>query len=80
MLGPLLAGNRLYVFSSRGIYEIDTATGDPTRAPFRGADLDSLGGALLRCGDRLVSVSNLAVTAYPLPAPARAEGRRSSAQ
>ena len=71
MLRPLLAGDRLYVFSSRGVFELDAATGDPARPPFRGADLESLGGALWRCGDRLVSVSNLAVTAYPLSARAQ---------
>jgi outer membrane protein assembly factor BamB len=67
MLRPILGGDRLYIFSGRGVFQIDTASGDPAGRPFRGADMDSLGGALLRCGDRLVSVSNLAVTAYPLP-------------
>ena len=67
MLRPILGGDRLYVFSGRGVMQIDTANGDPAGRPFRGADLESLGGALYRTGDRLVSVSNLAVTAYPLP-------------
>jgi hypothetical protein len=67
MLTPIMDGNRLYVLSGRGIFRIDTATGDPAGPPFRGADMESLGGGLLRCGDRLVAVSNLAVTAYPLP-------------
>jgi len=77
MLRPLIGGDRLYVFSSRGVFEVDTTTGDPAGQPFRGADLESLGGALWRCGDRLVAVSNLTVTAYPL-APAAV--RQSSAQ
>lgn len=75
MLRPILGGDRLYVFSGRGVMQIDTANGDPAGRPFRGADLESLGGALYRTGDRLVSVSNLAVTAYPLPP---AEVRRSA--
>jgi outer membrane protein assembly factor BamB len=66
MLRPILGGDRLYVFSGRGVFQVDTTTGDPAARPFRGADLESLGGALFRCGDRLVAVSNLAVTAYPL--------------
>ena len=67
MLRPILGGERLYVFSGRGVFQLDTANGDPAGRPFRGADLESMGGALFRCGDRLVAVSNLAVTAYPLP-------------
>jgi len=77
MLRPILGGDRLYVFSGRGIFALDTATGDPAGRPFRGADMDSLGGALLQCGEKLVTVSNLTVTAYPLPSAAV---RQSSAQ
>jgi hypothetical protein len=35
------------------------------RRIFRGADLGAAGGYVLSAGKRLVSVSNLAVTAYP---------------
>jgi hypothetical protein len=77
MLRPLLGGDRLYVFSSRGVFQIDTASGDSAGEPFRGADLESLGGALWDCGDKLVAVSNLAVTAYPLP---KAAVRQSAAR
>jgi outer membrane protein assembly factor BamB len=69
MLRPILAGDRLYVFSGRGVFQVDTASGDPAGPPFRGADLESLGGALWTCGDRLLAVSNRAVTAYPLGPP-----------
>jgi outer membrane protein assembly factor BamB len=77
MLRTILGGDRLYVFSGRGVFQLDTASGDPAGKPFRGADLESMGGALYRCNDRLVAVSNLAVTAYPLPT---AGVRQSSAQ
>ena len=54
------------MFLGRGVYEIDRQTGDTLRI-FRGADKECLGGALWRTGDRLVTVSNRAVTAYPIP-------------
>jgi outer membrane protein assembly factor BamB len=62
---PLLTGDRFYQFTSRGIFELDKTNGDTVRL-FRGGDLDSLGGVLLMSSNRLLSVSNLAVTAYPL--------------
>ena len=39
------------------------ATGDIVRI-FRGDDLDSLGGALFATPDKLVTVSNVGITAY----------------
>lgn len=64
---PLLTADRIYQFTSRGIFELDKANGDTVRL-FRGSDLDSLGGMLLSTPDQLISVSNLSVTAYPLKA------------
>ena len=64
---PLVGTQRLYQFTPRGIFELDTATGDVMRK-FRGADLDSLGGTILVTPKLLITVSNLAVTAYPIAA------------
>ncbi len=66
---PLVTQNRLFQFTSRGICEIDKATGALVRV-FRGVDLDSFGGSLLITPQVLMTVSNLAVTAYPLNSPA----------
>ena len=67
-LRVLAAGASYLMFVSRGIFEVDTAVADVTRNThsFRGIDKDSVGGVLLRAGGRLISVSNLAVTAYPV--------------
>jgi len=64
---PLLTQGRIYHFSSRGIYEIDKADGNVVHL-FRGADLQSLGGGLVITPKALLSISNLAITAYPLGA------------
>ena len=61
---PLVTKNRLYQFTSRGICEIDKRTGEIMRI-FRGNDLDSLGGTLLVTPQAVITVSNLAITAYP---------------
>ncbi|MBI3839423.1 MAG: PQQ-binding-like beta-propeller repeat protein [Planctomycetia bacterium] len=61
---PLMTRNRLFQFTSRGICEVDKATGALVRV-FRGIDLDSFGGSLLITPQALVTVSNLAITAYP---------------
>ncbi|MBI3467755.1 MAG: PQQ-binding-like beta-propeller repeat protein [Planctomycetes bacterium] len=67
---PVITRNRIYQFTPRGIYELDKATGDPTHpVPFRGADLASLGGVLVVTPNSLVSVSNTAVTSYPIQRP-----------
>ena len=50
------------VFTGRGIYQINPAK--QSIEIFRGADLESIGGSLLRTGDKLIAVSNLSVTAY----------------
>jgi outer membrane protein assembly factor BamB len=64
----LAAGTNYLMFLSRGIYEVQATNTDVTRDTriFRGYDKDSLGGILLRSGGRLISVSNLSVTSYPL--------------
>jgi hypothetical protein len=64
-ISPLVGSERVLAFSPRGIFEIDLADGDTVRI-FRGADLDSIGGDLRRAPGRLISVSNLTVTAYPV--------------
>lgn len=62
---PLMTDRRIYHFSNRGIYEIDKATGKLNQL-VRGADGDSLGGEMLVTPNALLTVSNLAITAYPL--------------
>ena len=64
----MIAGTSYLMFLSRGIFEVNAAVADVTRDTknFRGFDKDSLGGVLLRVGDKLISVSNLSVTAYRL--------------
>jgi outer membrane protein assembly factor BamB len=64
-LRPILDGGHGYVLSSRGVYQVELADGDVVRL-FRGGDSDSLGGTLWASGERLVCVSNLRITAYPL--------------
>jgi len=72
---PLLTKNRLYQFTSRGICEVDKRTGQLLKI-FRGVDLDSFGGTMFVTTHGLLTVSNLAVTAYPLSPGAR-EARKS---
>jgi len=48
----------------RGVFQIDPAKRDISI--FRGYDHDAFGGVVLRVGDKLITVSNQAVTAYPL--------------
>ncbi len=62
---PVLTKTRIYQFTSRGVYQVDKRTGQVVRL-FRGADLDALGGSLFVTPTALVTVSNVAVTAYPL--------------
>jgi hypothetical protein len=61
---PLVTKNRLYRFTSRGVCEVDKATGDVLRI-FRGIDRDGLGGLLFFTPRAMVTVSNVAITAYP---------------
>jgi outer membrane protein assembly factor BamB len=72
---PIAACGSYFVFLSRGIFTVNANEPDVTKdtRAFRGEDRDSLGGALMRVGDKLVSVSNLAVTAYPLNGGATAQ-------
>jgi outer membrane protein assembly factor BamB len=62
---PVVTKSRIYQFTPRGIFEFDKATGDRLRV-FRGADLESLGGEMFVTPQALITVSNLAITAYPL--------------
>jgi hypothetical protein len=65
-LRVIRGGPSFYVFSTRGVLEVRADTGDPGPRVFRTADKDALGGRLWRAPDRLITVSNQAVTAYPL--------------
>lgn len=72
---PLMTDRRIYHFSNRGIYEIDKATGKLAQL-VRGADGESLGGEMLLTPNALLTISNLAITAYPLQADqARADAK-----
>lgn len=61
----ILTQGRIFHFSSRGIFEIDKEKGKVVRV-FRGTDLESMGGTLIVTPNTLLTVSNLAITAYPL--------------
>jgi outer membrane protein assembly factor BamB len=61
---PVVTQNRIYQFTSRGIYEVNKENGNVENL-FRGTDLDAFGGSLLVTPRALVTVSNLAITAYP---------------
>ena len=69
---PILTQNRLYQFTARGVCEVDKQTGDLVKI-FRGVDLDSVGGVIFVTPKSLLTVSNLAITAYPLEASAPAQ-------
>ena len=64
-LRPVFCPRHIYVSSSRGIYDVDPASGDIRRI-FRGADRDTGGGRLFLAGDKLISITDTAVTAYPV--------------
>jgi hypothetical protein len=74
-LRPVITDDSLYVFAARGVYQVSLANGDTARI-FRGYDRDSVGGTILDAPlpDRFVTVSNLAVTAYPIPTPTNPAG------
>ncbi len=61
----LMTAGRIYHFSSRGILEIDKSTGQVVHF-VRGADRESLGGEFIVTPNALLTVSNLAITAYPI--------------
>lgn len=77
-LKPLVTGGRFYQFTSRGIFELDKANGDTDRL-FRGSDLDSLGGVIMATPERVITVSNLAVTAYAITNGNNADPRKAQA-
>lgn len=61
----LVRSDAIRQMTSRGVFEIDPATGD-VRSIFRGADLGAAAGAdLLLTADHLLTVSNRAIAAYP---------------
>jgi outer membrane protein assembly factor BamB len=62
---PLVGPEHIYVPTSRGIFDLDPANGDIRRI-FRGADRESGAARLLLAGDKLISISDTAVTAYPI--------------
>jgi outer membrane protein assembly factor BamB len=66
---PAWAGNHVYTFGRRGVHDLVLDDGSDGGPVFRGADRDSSGGAVLRAGNRLVTVSRSAITAYPLAPP-----------
>lgn len=61
----LLTQGRIFHFSARGIFEIDKEKGKVVRV-FRGTDLESMGGSMIVTPTTLLTISNLAITAYPL--------------
>lgn len=64
-LGVVIGDDRLATFTSRGIFELSKQNGDVVRI-FRGADMTSLGGASFVLDGKYVTISNQAITAYPL--------------
>ncbi len=60
----LVRPDGVFQLTPRGVFELDPGSGDVRRI-FRGEDLGSGGGDLLLTDDRLLTVSNRAVTAYP---------------
>jgi outer membrane protein assembly factor BamB len=61
----LVCLDHIYVPTARGIFDIDPANGDIRRI-FRGADRDSGAARLILAGDKLISISDTAVTAYTI--------------
>ena len=64
-----LSGKDAFVFAGRGVFQIDTTSGS-VASIFRGQDRDSFGGVVFTAGGKMITVSNQAVTAYPLGAGA----------
>jgi outer membrane protein assembly factor BamB len=63
LIQALVEPGHIYVATQRGIYDIDPANGDVLQI-YRGAETGSPGGRLLVAGDRLICVTDAAVTAY----------------
>jgi len=70
---PLFTRHRAYQLTSHGLVELDSASGEVVRV-FRGADSDSAGGRIFALPKMLITISNHAITAYPLPG-STAQGR-----
>jgi len=64
-LSAVVGPDSVYVSSTRGIYCINRVDGRLQNI-FRGEDLGAVGAWIDTVGDRLISVSNTAITAYPL--------------
>ncbi|MCA9007806.1 MAG: PQQ-binding-like beta-propeller repeat protein, partial [Planctomycetaceae bacterium] len=64
-MSALLDPEQLWVFTSRGIFEISKTNGD-ILGIYRGHDLTSLGGSIDFQQGLVLCVSNQAVTAYPV--------------
>jgi hypothetical protein len=62
---PLETPGHVYISTDRGILDIDKQRklGDPPKI-FRGADHEGSGGRLMMAGDKLICVTDKAVTAY----------------
>jgi outer membrane protein assembly factor BamB len=67
----LVRPDGIWQLTSRGIYEIDPASGEVRRI-FRGKDLGAAGGDLILTDRWLLAISNRMISAYPRR-PARAE-------
>ena len=67
---PVFGKGHMVFFSSRGLYQVSTETGDVMKI-LRGADAGATGGtlAITAGGDKLITISNRAVTAYQLKTP-----------
>lgn len=65
---PLFGDKQMLMCVSRGLYLISTETGDVLKI-IRGADAGAIGGTAFVAGDKLIVVSNRAITAYPLAKP-----------
>ena len=72
MIRPIIQGDWMYFFGSRGIDSIQLSTGK-NGPRFKGYDHDCDGGVMWKTSNRLVTVSSRAITAYPLAANGAAE-------
>jgi outer membrane protein assembly factor BamB len=70
---PFVIGARALIYSSQDIYDVDLKTG--RRDVWKTDEKGVIGGAMLWLGDRMISVSNRAVSAYPLALPPESAGR-----
>ena len=64
-LRPLVCTGHIFVPTARGVFDLDPANGD-THGCFRGADRDSRTSRLMVAGDKLIAISDVAVTAYQI--------------